>query len=162
MVARFEHLERILLYKLRTASAEEISGLPEVGQGLENKILSARNETSLESMLLAMKSKRYTMARIRRILLDLLIGIQPKDTDAPPPYGRILALSERGRDILSAAKQAGTTLPYATSLAKLAELGGACKECSDLEARATAVYSLAQRTIQPADADYKQMIGLIK
>ena len=162
MVARFEHLERILLYKLRTASAEEISGLPEVGQGLENKILSARNETSLESMLLAMKSKRYTMARIRRILLDLLIGIQPKDTDAPPPYGRILALSERGRDILSAAKQAGTTLPYATSLAKLAELGGACKECSDLEARATAVYSLAQRTIQPADADYKQMIGLVK
>ena len=162
MVARFEHLERILLYKLRTASAEEISGLPEVGHGLENKILSARNETSLESMLLAMKSKRYTMARIRRILLDLLIGIQPKDTDAPPPYGRILALSERGRDILSAAKQAGTTLPYATSLAKLAELGGACKECSDLEARATAVYSLAQRTIQPADADYKQMIGLIK
>ncbi len=162
MVARFEHLERILLYKLRTASAEEISGLPEVGQGLENKILSARNETSLESMLLAMKSKRYTMARIRRILLDLLIGIRPKDTDAPPPYGRILALSERGRDILSAAKQAGTTLPYATSLAKLAELGGACKECSDLEARATAVYSLAQRTIQPADADYKQMIGLIK
>ncbi len=162
MVARFEHLERILLYKLRTASADEISGLPEVGQGLENKILSARNETSLESMLLAMKSKRYTMARIRRILLDLLIGIQPKDTDAPPPYGRILALSERGRDILSAAKQAGTTLPYATSLAKLAELGGACKECSDLEARATAVYSLAQRTIQPADADYKQMIGLIK
>ena len=162
MVARFEHLERILLYKLRTASAEEISGLPEVGQGLENKILYARNETSLESMLLAMKSKRYTMARIRRILLDLLIGIQPKDTDAPPPYGRILALSERGRDILSAAKQAGTTLPYATSLAKLAELGGACKECSDLEARATAVYSLAQRTIQPADADYKQMIGLIK
>jgi predicted nucleotidyltransferase len=162
MVARFEHLERILLYKLRTASADEISGLPEVGHGLENKILSARNETSLESMLLAMKSKRYTMARIRRILLDLLIGIQPKDTDAPPPYGRILALSERGRDILSAAKQAGTTLPYATSLAKLAELGGACKECSDLEARATAVYSLAQRTIQPADADYKQMIGLIK
>lgn len=162
MVARFEHLERILLYKLRTASADEIADLPEVGHGLENKILSARNETSLESMLLAMKSKRYTMARIRRILLDLLIGIRPKDTDAPPPYGRILALSERGRDILSAAKQAGTTLPYATSLAKLAELGSACKECSDLEARATAVYSLAQRAIQPADADYKQMIGLIK
>ncbi|MCQ2407089.1 MAG: nucleotidyltransferase family protein [Oscillospiraceae bacterium] len=162
MVARFEHLERVLLYKLRTASAEEIAGLPEVGQGLENKILSARNETSLESMLLAMKSKRYTMARIRRILLNLLIGIRPKDTDAPPPYGRILALSDRGRDILSAAKKAGTSLPYATSLAKLAELGGACKECSDLEARATAVYSLAQRTIQPADADYKQMIGLVK
>ncbi|MBR6420417.1 MAG: nucleotidyltransferase family protein [Oscillospiraceae bacterium] len=162
MTARFENLERILLYRLRTATAEEISALPEVGQGLENKILSARNETSLESMLLTMKSKRYPMARLRRILLDLIIGITPADTETPPPYGRILALNERGRDILTAAKQAGTTLPYATSLSKLADLGGACKACSDLEARATAVYGLAQRTINPADADYKAMIGMVK
>ena len=52
MTARFENLERVLLYKLRTATAAEIAGLPEVGHGLENKILSARNETSLESLLL--------------------------------------------------------------------------------------------------------------
>ena len=162
MTARFENLERVLLYRLRTAAPDELSNLPEVGQGLENKILSARNETSLESMLLAMKSKRYPMARLRRILLDLLIGIRPADTEAPPPYGRILALSERGRDILTAAKHAGTTLPYATSLAKLAELGGACRACAELEARATAVYGLAQRSISPADADYKAMIGIMK
>ena len=162
MVARFENLERVLLYRLRTATIEEIAALPDVGHGLENKILSARNETSLESMLLAIKSKRYPMARLRRILLDLLIGIKPEDTDNPPPYGRILALSERGRDILSAAKQAGTTLPFATSLAKLSELGGECRKCAELEARATAIYGLAQRNISPADADYKQMIGMVK
>lgn len=162
MVARFENLERILLYKLRTATIEEIAALPEVAHGLENKIFAARNETSLESLLLSIKSKRYPMARIRRILLDLLIGIRPEDTENPPPYGRILALSERGRDILAAAKSAGTTLPYATSLSKLAELGGQCRVCSDLEARATAIYGLAQRSIKPADADYKAMIGMAK
>lgn len=162
MTARFENLERVLLYRLRTATTEELVHLPEVGQGLENKILSARNETSLESMLLTMKSKRYPMARLRRILLDLLIGIKPEDTDNPPPYGRILALNERGRDILNAAKNAGTTLPYATSLAKLAELDESCKACAELEARSTAVYGLALRSISPADADYKQMIGMVK
>ncbi|MBQ8921779.1 MAG: nucleotidyltransferase family protein [Oscillospiraceae bacterium] len=162
MTARFENLERVLLYKLRTSSAEEIAGLPEVGQGLENKILSARNETSLESLLLNIKSKRYPMARLRRILLNLLIGITPNDTKNPPPYGRILALNERGRDILTAAKQAGTTLPYATSLAKLAELNDKCKACSELEAKATSIYGLAQRAISPADADYKAMIGMAK
>ena len=162
MVARFENLERILLYKLRTSTVEEIAALPEVAQGLENKIFNARNETSLESMLLAIKSKRYPMARIRRILLDMLIGIRPEDTQSPPPYGRILALSERGRDILTAAKNAGTTLPFATSLSKLAELGGNCKICSDLEARASAVYGMAQRSIQPADADYKAQICMVK
>ncbi len=161
-VARFEKLERALLYKLRTTTAEEIASLPEVGQGLENKILAARNETSLESLLLAIKSKRYPMARIRRILLDLLIGIRPEDTQSPPPYGRILAISERGRDILTAAKNAGTTLPYGTSLSKLAELGPAQKACAELEARATSIYGLAQRRINPADADYKAMIGMVK
>lgn len=162
MTARFENLERILLYRLRTATPEEIAKLPEVGHGLEHKIYSARNETSLESMLLTMKSKRYPMARLRRILLDLLIGIKPADTETPPPYGRILALNERGRAILSAAKAAGTTLPYATSLAKLSELGGAAQECAELEARATAVYGLAQRNVGTADADYKAMIGMVK
>lgn len=162
MIARFEQLERVLLYKLRTTTAEEIAALPEVGQGLENKILAARNETSLESMLLSIKSKRYPMSRIRRILLDLLIGIRPEDTQNPPPYGRILAISERGRDILTAAKKAGTILPYGTSLAKLAELGPAQKACADLEARATSVYGLAQRRINPADSDYKAMIGMVK
>jgi len=161
MTARFENLERVLMYKLRTSAADEIAALPEVAQGLENKILSARNETSLESLLLNIKSKRYPMARIRRILLTLLIGIRTADTQNPPPYGRILALSERGKDILSAAKKAGTTLPYMTSLSKLAELNDACKACSDLEARSTSIYGLSQRAINTADADYKAMIGMI-
>ncbi len=162
MTARFENLERILLYRLRTATTDELAALPEVGQGLENKILSARNETSLESMLMAIKNKRYPMARLRRILLHLLIGIRAEHTEAPPPYGRILALNERGRDILSAAKQAGTTLPYGTSLAKLSEINAACKACAELEAKSTAIYGLAQRTIASADADYKAMIGILK
>lgn len=162
MTARFEYLERPLLYRLRTASLEEIAGLPEIGQGLENKILAAAKETSLESLLMAIKSKRYPMARLRRILLDLLIGIKPEHTQTPPPYGRVLALNERGRDILAAAKRAGTTLPYATSIAKLSELGGSCKVMADLEARATAIYGLAQRTIGVSDADYRAQIGIIK
>lgn len=162
MAARFENLDRALLYRLRTATLEEIAALPDVGHGLENKILAARNETSLESMLLSIKSKRYPMARLRRILLSLLLGIRNTDTENPPPYGRILALSERGRDILSAVKQAGASLPFATSLAKLTELGGEYKKCAELEARATSIYGLAQRVISPADADYKQMIGMVK
>ena len=47
-------------------------------------------------------------------------------------------------------------------LAKLAELDESCKACAELEARSTAVYGLALRSISPADADYKQMIGMVK
>ncbi len=158
--ARFENLERVLLYRLRTATLEEIRELPEVAQGLENKIYAARGETSLESMFFAMKSKRYPMARLRRVLLDLLIGIRREHTQSPPPYGRILALNERGRDILAASKSAGAVLPCSTSPAKLSRLGGACAECAELEARATAIYGLAQQTIGAADAEYRAMIGV--
>ncbi|MBR5370630.1 MAG: nucleotidyltransferase family protein, partial [Oscillospiraceae bacterium] len=100
--------------------------------------------------------------RLRRILLNMLIGIKPADTENPPPYGRILALSERGRDILAATKEVGNAIPYSTSLSKLAELNDACRACARLEARATAIYGLAQRSIGSADADYKAMIGMIK
>lgn len=161
-IARFVNLERILLYHLRTASPETLTASPEVAHGLENKILSARNETSADAMLMAMKSKRYPMARLRRILLHTLIGIQTEHIETPPPYARILALNERGTEILNAAKEMGSSLPCGTSLAKLAETNDACRLFAELEAKATAVYGLAQEQIAPADADYRAKIGIIK
>ena len=59
---------------------------------------------SLDELLFTVKTKRYTMARIRRIMLSLLIGITKTDMKQLPPYGRILAFNERGKEILAKAK----------------------------------------------------------
>ena len=61
-------IERLLLYRLRCLSAEEFSLLPDVSEGLENRLYrAAKKAESLLAFYSAVKTKRYTLARIRRI-----------------------------------------------------------------------------------------------
>ncbi|MBQ8298226.1 MAG: nucleotidyltransferase [Ruminococcus sp.] len=158
-ISDITRLERILLYKLRTSSVEEIAQVYDVGQGLENRIYAARMSGSLEELLYGVKTKRYTMARIRRILLSLLIGINKEDMKNLPPYGRILAINERGKEILAYAK-GKARLPYATSIAKLAQLNETSRRFAELEIRASDIYGLSLERITSADKDYRAKIML--
>lgn len=155
--ADISRLERIILYKLRTSSVKEIAGISDVGQGLENRIYGARMAGSLEELLFTVKTKRYTMARIRRILLSLLIGITKNDMSHLPPYGRILAINERGREILAAAK-GKASLQYATSISKLSQKNSISRRFADLEIRASDIYGLALETVASAQKDYRAKI----
>lgn len=157
--AQLSRLERVMLYKLRTSSPEEIASLNDVGQGLEHRIYAARMAGSLDELLFTVKTKRYTMSRIRRIMLSLLIGITKEDMKQLPPYGRILAFNERGREILSGAK-GKTTIPFASSIAKLSQLNDTAKRFAELEIRASDVYGLALETVNSAQKDYRAKIML--
>jgi predicted nucleotidyltransferase len=155
--AALSRLERVILYKLRSSTTEEIAQIPDVGQGLEHRIYGARMAGSLDELLFTVKTKRYTMARIRRIILALLIGINKEDMKKLPPYGRILAFNERGREILARAK--GTTkIPFASSIAKLSQLGDTAERFAELEIRASDIYGLALETVTSAQKDYRAKI----
>ena len=155
--ASLARLERVLLYKLRSTDAEEIAGINDVGQGLEHRIYGARMSGSLDELLFTVKTKRYTMARIRRIMLSLLIGITKEGMKHLPPYGRILAFNERGKEILAKAKNTAK-IPYASSIAKLARQGDEAERFAKLEIRASDVYGLALETVTSAQKDYKAKI----
>ncbi len=160
-IANIKNLERILIYKLRTITADELREIPDVGQGLENRILDCSNLSSIEAIMQGIKSKRYTMARIRRILYNMLIGITKSDLETFPPYARVLAVNERGRDILSKAKETAS-IPVNTSLAKLAATGEEAKRFAQLEGKASDIYALAQEKIGKGQSDYKAKITLEK
>lgn len=153
------NLERIIIYKLRTSLPEDLREIPDVGQGLEYRILSAADKNNLDEILMSIKTKRYTMARIKRILLNMLIDVKKSDLETLPPYGRILAVTERGRDILSKANET-RKIPFATSLAKLAQTSGAAKRFAQLEGTASDIYALAQKKIGKGQSDYKARIGI--
>ncbi len=155
--AMIERLERVMLYKLRTTTPEEIAAVNDVGQGLEHRIYGARMAGSLEELLFTVKIKRYTMSRIRRIMLSLLIGINRDDLRQLPPYGRILAFNERGREILARAK-GSAAIPYASSIARLSQSGEAAERFAELEIRASDVYGLALETVSSAQRDYRAKI----
>lgn len=96
--------EDILLYKIRDLSISVLKDFAEVTEGLENKIKKAAYmSTNLEELIDNIKSKRYTEAKIRRILLHILLNITEEDVKAAlnsKPYIRVLGCTEKGKELL--------------------------------------------------------------
>ncbi|MBP3380733.1 MAG: nucleotidyltransferase family protein [Ruminococcus sp.] len=150
--ADIKRLETAILYKIRTASPEEIAGIADAKTVAER--LTGNPAASLEELLESVKSKNCTMARVKRVIMSLLIGIKRADTAMKPPYIRVLAFNERGAEILGIAKKTAK-IPVGTSLAKLSRTSPDGKRFAELEARAGDIYSLAKEEITPAGEDYR-------
>lgn len=100
--------ERAVLARLRTMTEEEFEALPYSSEGLWRKLMHAcREHATLEEILSATKSKRYTRTRLDRMVLCAFLGITREILDAPTPYARVLALNDRGREILKKARETG-------------------------------------------------------
>ena len=100
--------ERAILARLRTMSDEEFQALPYGSEGLWRKLMhAARRESTLEDILTAVKSKRYTRSRLDRMVMCAFLGLTAADLAAPAPYTRVLALNRRGREILKKARETG-------------------------------------------------------
>ncbi len=144
-------LERAILAKLRTLNPEDYTGLYEVSEGLENRIHSAaRHASSLHELYDSIKTKRYSHARIRRIILSAFLGIDGKITAGLPPYISVLAMNERGREILAAAKP---TLPIISRYADVKKLSPEAAKVFDLECRATDLWALSLPFPAPCGLD---------
>ena len=100
--------ERAILARLRTMDDAEFEALPYGSEGLWRKLMhAARRESTLEDILIAVKSKRYTRTRLDRMVMCAFLGLTAADLCAPAPYTRVLALNDRGREILKKARQTG-------------------------------------------------------
>lgn len=100
--------EQAILYRLRTMSDAEFEALPYGSEGLWRKLMkAARKEASLEAILTATKSKRYTRTRLDRMVMCAFLGLTEEDLASPVPYTRVLAFSERGRAVLKTARETG-------------------------------------------------------
>lgn len=97
--------ESEILYKLRCMSIEQIANLPDVSEGLEFKIKEAADScNTLNDLVFMIKSKRYTLTRINRIMLYALLNITKQDyidSQKVTPYIRVLGVSENGKHLLS-------------------------------------------------------------
>ena len=103
--------ERAILAKLRTMTDAEFEALPYGSEGLWRKFMHAcRSEATLEGIIAATKSKRYTRTRIDRMIMCAFLGITLQDLLSPVPYTRVLGFNDRGRMALKAARQSGTFL----------------------------------------------------
>ena len=107
-VHTLEQGEKAILYRLRTMTDEDFEMLPYGSEGLWRKLMhAARSESTLEDIIAAVKSKRYTRTRIDRMILCAFLGITKQMLDTPAPYVRVLALNDKGREFLKQARQTG-------------------------------------------------------
>ncbi|MEE1016461.1 MAG: nucleotidyltransferase family protein [Ruminococcus sp.] len=145
-----EKLDRALLYKLRNMNAEQLRALPEVGEGLENRILSAaRKFGTAEEVIDEVKTKRYTRSRICRILTCALLGITEELQTKTADYARVLGFTDEGGKMLKAC--IGKVI---TSAAKAENLGSDTAELLAADIRATDTAALAYEKVKPCGADY--------
>ena len=100
--------ERAILAKLRTMTDAEFEALPYGSEGLWRKLMhESRRCSTLEEILTATKSKRYTRSRLDRMVMCAFLGITEEILNAPVPYTRVLAFNDRGRSALKEVKKTG-------------------------------------------------------
>lgn len=128
--------DKIILSHLRLYTKEQLAYLPAVSEGLENRLYTALRECStLQQALEQTKTRRYTAARLRRIVTAAYIGLHRETEQQTPPYIRILGVGKNGADILKKMKDTATlplfsdaTQPPADALSKEI-FATECKAC---------------------------------
>lgn len=146
--------ERAVLSALRRMEKNEMTQLADLSEGLENRLYRASREAcSLEQLYAAVKSKRYPLARVRRLVMNAFLQLPAQMQTLPPPYLRVLGMNERGKQIVSAMKQTAS-LPVSTSLMKLARSTEAARQWAQVEAAACDQYSIFCRQVQASGSDW--------
>ncbi len=145
-----ERLDSAALYKLRNMTPGQMRLLPDVSEGLENRILfAARESASAEELISRVKTKRYTRARLCRIITCALLGITGELQSKTPGYARILGFTPEGEKMLKTCKG-----KIVTSVAKAEDLSEDDSALLAADVRATDTAALAYNPIRPCGDDY--------
>ncbi len=157
-IADISRLETAVLYALRTKTVDELTALPDISEGLHNKILlSSRVATSLDELYGMIKTKRYTHARIRRLVLSAFLGFDNTFFMRTPPYVRVLGFSQNGA--LHFKKVQGI-IPLVTRAAQIKQLDADSQKIFETECRAADIYALSLK--KPLECGSEQRMKLLK
>ncbi len=148
-ITQIARLERAILAKIRTMSTQDWAVLPDSGEeeGLPQRLeKAARTAKSMGEFFDLVKTKRYTHARLRRLVLWAFLGITREERPEKPPYLRVLAFNDCGRELLKEMKTTAT-LPILTKTAQWEELTSVGRRMFQLECRCTDLYTLCTEEI---------------
>lgn len=129
----------LVMYTLKTTSKKAFSELPEIAEGIDNKIMQlAAKHTDYFAILQEVKSKRYTMSRLKRICLHSVLRIFKSTlSDITCNYAHILGIREHFKHYLS-------HLPdqFYVQIADCDFMDASKRELYEIDKRASGIYSL--------------------
>jgi len=146
-----ERLEPAILAKLRSMEEEDFSRVPDAAaEGLYHRVYTAsRRAATYEGLLAAIKTKRYAMSRVKRVVMSAFLGFDDSVLKgSSPAYCHVLAMNAVGAAVLKEAKRAAK-LPVGSSLAELAQTSAAAAYQAKLEALATDLFWLSAPSPHP-------------
>jgi len=158
-----DRYDTAIISLLRKLSKEQISSFPDVIEGLENRILkAAHNCGSVSSIIDSIKTRRYTLTRLQRIMFNILLGITSDmfstfQKYGGPQYIRVLGMNNKGKELLRHCRTK-STLPV---IIKPAAYHQSCnpllKQMMELDFLASDLYSLGypESTMRTGNLDLK-------
>ena len=152
----------ILKYKIISMSIDDIKNINGVSEGIENKIKKEIIDVySYEDYIFKLKSKRYELSKIKRILINILLGIKKNDFDKlkseDANYAHILAFNHNKKELLSNLAN-NSKIPVLTSLNKknISLLNFKQKELLDFDIYSSNIYSSLNKT--KLNKDYTNLL----
>lgn len=132
-------MDDVLLYRLRQMDLAELSALPDAGEGIEHRVYRlCRACATREALLDALKCKRYTRARLSRLLAHAALGVDRALVRAVPlpGYARLIGARAGAEPVLKELSRRAKL----SVVTRGAALRG--DPCFELERRATDLWSL--------------------
>lgn len=152
----------ILKYKIISMNENDLKEINGVSEGIENKLKKEIcNSYSYDEFLFEIKSKRYELSRIKRILVNILLNISKDDfkllKENYSNYAHILAFNHDKKDLLSHISNT-SNIPVISSLNNktLSYLNKYQKLSLDIDIYASNIYSMLIN--QKINKDYTNFI----
>lgn len=141
-------IENSILSYLKRKDVDFFTKINDVTEGLEHKIVKAlKTATTLDELYIQIKSKRYTLSRIRRIVLNSYLEITKYYLQIEPQYVKVLAFNDNGRKIIKQLKET-CELPVIIKPNGNYNLNEYGRKLFDLDCLATDLYSMSYADIK--------------
>lgn len=151
-------LDTALLFKLRSLNENDLLKIPDVSEGLENRIIKHLYMCeSFSDLLEKVKTKRYTMARIRRILLCAAFGITNEFLKKEPPYIHVLGCTKKGEELIKEISKK-SDIPLIINAKDALKLEGFAKKTFELEEQTSGLYAMSFNPMLKSYSQYDKKL----
>lgn len=145
-------LDTAIISNLRLNSSNSTVSIHDAKDGLYNRLLAAASKATDTKTLIALtETKKYTTARIKRVIWYSYIGVTSSDFEALPLYTQVLAMDECGMAML---KKIGkrSSFPVLTKASRLSGLSEDARRQKALSDKADSVFQMTKPI--PAEGGY--------
>lgn len=166
MPVSLEALSSPIIYSLRKLGTNGISNLAEVSEGLENLIFRAAQSCgNFDELLTSIKTKRYTLSRLKRILVNALLGttsnLQNLALSIPDAlYIRVLGIRKESIHLLSMLHGCAS-LPIVTRHSSINSLSSNAAIIFKHSALASSIRALAQPVVKAYEDEFSSALVIV-